>query len=444
MAKLYKIREQDLDEELLKRLFSSGNTGIDLETVLNDYFKKTDKIGVENIDQDFIEELKAEVSDIQIDLSNYREKTVLIGMEDLTAELSGTIEDLQKQIDGITGASDLANIAEQLNKIKTDINDCKIAIETNKDLAKQYTDEKINIVIEDLGLAKEKLVFLESKINTEVRFKSEKIVEDDLEEDLLAKINAAYEAKDKKLNDLEYTGSPHKILTVDSENHITSSEILILGYFLKDESVVNTFLENKTIGLFFDVTNNIKYELMSREVEKTVVDPETEEKTASTTTEYYYEATKEFFNSDTNYRYRLLFDQYSKTLYYLGENQLHTLISSGMSESGGIEQDTVTKKITFKETSPSWKEEVTDSGDTFHSISFEKEIDDTIISDVYMLDGTQYRNSVVDIFVTDTTITIKSQDPFTGYFLLDSVTTEDADQLESIAKELDELNGEVV
>lgn len=444
MAKLYKIREQDLDEELLKRLFSSGNTGIDLETVLNDYFKKTDKIGVENIDQDFIEELKAEVSDIQIDLSNYREKTVLIGMEDLTAELSGTIEDLQKQIDGITGASDLANIAEQLNKIKTDINDCKIAIETNKDLAKQYTDEKINIVTEDLGLAKEKLVFLESKINTEVRFKSEKIVEDDLEEDLLAKINAAYEAKDKKLNDLEYTGSPHKILTVDSENHITSSEILILGYFLKDESVVNTFLENKTIGLFFDVTNNIKYELMSREVEKTVVDPETEEKTASTTTEYYYEATKEFFNSDTNYRYRLLFDQYSKTLYYLGENQLHTLISSGMSESGGIEQDTVTKKITFKETSPSWKEEATDSGDTFHSISFEKEIDDTIISDVYMLDGTQYRNSVVDIFVTDTTITIKSQDPFTGYFLLDSVTTEDADQLESIAKELDELNGEVV
>lgn len=440
MAKVYKIREQDLDEELLKRLFSSGNTGVDLETVLSDYFKKTDKIRKENIGDDLLEELKSEVANIEIDLSNYREKTVLIGTEDLSAELTETLSNLQKQIDGITGTTDFSDISTQLTKLKSDIDAIQSQVESNQELAKQYTDDKIEIVTEDLKSAKTKLSYLENKINNDVRLKSEKIGETDLQKDLLNKINEAYLNKDKNLNDMTFNGTTNKFITVNSSRKLTSSEILIIGYFLKDESVVNTFLENKTIDLFIDITNNIKYELKEREIETVASEPVEE----ASTTEFYYEATNNFFNTTNEYKYRLLFDQYSKTLYYLGENRLHTLISGNTSSEDTPVSDTITKKITFKNTSPDWTEELNEFDETIYSISFEKDIDDTIISDVYMLVGSQYRNSVVDIFVTDTTITIKAQDPFTGYFLLDSVVTESAEQLEAIAKELDIINGEVV
>lgn len=444
MDRLYKIREQDLDEELLKRLFSSGNTGIDLETVLNNYLKKTDKIRKENIDDDLLEELKTEIANVEIDLSNYREKTELIGEEDLSAELTETITNLQKQIDGITGTTDFSDISSQLVKLKLDIDTIQSQIESNQELAKKYTDDKIEIVTEDLKLAKTKLTHLETRLNNDVRLKSEKINEDDIQEDLLEKINSSYEAQNRTLNDIDFLGTKGKFISLGSENKLASSEILILGYFLKDESVVNTFLENKTIDLFFDISNNIKYELLQREIESTTTDPETQEEVSSTTTEFYYEETPNFFNSDNEYKYRLLFDQHSKTLYYLGENRFHTLISGNTSIEDTSNPDTITKKITFKNTSPDWIEETNEYDDTIYSIAFDKDVNDTIISDVYMLVGSQYRNSIVDIFVTDTTITIKAQDPFTGYFLVDSVVTEASNQLEAIAQELDVINGEVV
>ena len=307
MAKLYKIREQDLDEELLKRLFEAGNTGINLETILHDYLKKTDKITADNFDEDFLEELAEYIAETELDLSNYREKSVLIGFDDLTSEVSGTILDLKKKIEGIAGTSDLTEVMNKIAVLQTEIDDCKTAIETNEELAKQYTDEKIQILTEDLNSAKNRLTALETRFNEDVRLKSEKITEDDLSDELREKINR--------------------------------------------------------IG------------------------------------------------SGAN-----------------GEG------------SGAVSPATSTVRVSFDEQSDDWVEE-SRGDDVIYSITFEKSATDTITSDVFMLDGNQYRNCLVDIYTTDETITIKAFTPFTGYFLLDMIFTE-AEQLREIAERLDEINGE--
>lgn len=307
MTKLYKIREQDLDEELLKRLFEAGNTGINLETILHDYLKKTDKITTDNFDKDLLEELAQYIAETELDLSNYREKSVLIGFNDLTSEVSGTILDLKKKIEGITGTSDLTEVISKIAVLQAEIDDCKTAIETNEELAKQYTDEKIQILTEDLLSAKNRLSALEARLDDGVRLKSEKITEYDLSEELREKINR---------------------------------------------------------------------------------------------------------------------------------------IGSGTGDSGDgtINPVTATIKISFDESSNNWITEG-EVDDVIYSITFEKSASDTITSDVFILDGEQYRNCPVDIYTTDETVTIKALAPFTGYFLLDAIFTE-SNQLREIAERLDEINGE--
>ena len=440
MAKLYKIREQDLDEELLKRLFSSGNTGINLETVLNDYLKKTDKITKSNIDEELLAELKESISQTEIDLSNYREKSVLIGMDDLTSELSGAIIDLQKQIEGLTDGSDVSNLSGQLDKIRTRIAEIQIEVEENKSLA----DDKISILTEDLILAKERISALENKIKYNVRLKSEKIEENDLSEELIEKINEAYDNIGVSLNELEFKGDKGKFISLDDGNHLRSSEILIFGYFLTDETVINTFLENKTIKLFFDLTNNIQYRLKEKEITTTTTDEETGEEVEVVTKEYYYESTEQFFNTNTEYKYRLLFDQYSRTLYYCGQSSIHTLIKSGGASTETNGDPTTVVKRKFTENSINWIEEYTDDGDIVYSITFNKGINDAVISDVYMLEEEQYRSCIVDIYTTDATVTIKAMTPFTGYFIMSAVEVSAIEELDNVAERLDEINGEVI
>ena len=453
MANIYKIREQDLDEELLKRLFSSGNTGIDINAVLNEYLKKTDKINASNIDEVFISDLKKELGQIDIDLSNYREKSVLIGMDDLTSDLSGIILDLQKKIEGVTGGTDLSEIENQLNKIKTGITELQSEIKSNKSL----TDEKITILTEDLDFAQDRIASLENKTN-DYRLKSEKITEEDLTEDLTGKINAAYESIDRTVNELRFNGTVGEFVTVSNENKLVSSEILVPGYFLTDEELINTLLENKNYNYFFDLNNNIKYELYERKVPVTEINPETGEETPVTeinpetgeeipvtTSELYYEAIENGLGT-TDYKYKLLFDQHTKTLYYYGKTRLYTLLSSGDINTGTevtTEPISVVKR-TFSETSPDWVEEPIDETTSNYSITFDKSPADAVISDVYMLDGTQYRNCIVDIYTTDLSVTIKAVAPFTGYFVLSAVKTAADEELENVSGRLDEINGEVV
>ena len=447
MAKLYKIREQDLDEELLKRLFSSGNTSIDLETILSDYVKKSEGLTADDLDPDFLEELRKELSGAEIDLSIYREKSVLIGIDDLSSEVIGLLNDLQKQLEGITGTSDLENISEQLRKLQTELDNCKMVIENNKALAEQYTDDKIAIVTEDLASASRRISVLETKINEEVRLKTELIAEEDLEEALFNKINEAYSKANRIINEIDFEGTANKFITANSSKRLMSSEFLIPGIFIEDESIINILLENKTTRVFFDIQNEVKYELNERKVENTTTDPETGEETTSITTELYYEIIENALGPNSEYRYRLLFDQYTGSLYYLGETRLYTIFKKGDSEIEDDNEETVNTtvtKVSFKETSVDWNEEYIDSDTINYSITFDKPVTDTIISDVFMLDGTSYRNCMVDIYVTDTTITIKAIAPFTGYFLMDTVEVASQDIIDDTAERLDEINGEVV
>ena len=68
-----KIRERDLDEMLLKKMFSHG-AGINLDNILSSYLKKTDVLTESNIPASYTETLNKRIKDLQTQLTNLQSK----------------------------------------------------------------------------------------------------------------------------------------------------------------------------------------------------------------------------------------------------------------------------------------------------------------------------------------------------------------------------------
>lgn len=122
MKSINKIRERDLDDSLLKKLFNSG-AAVNLDSVLTSYLKKTDIILESNIPQSYTQAWKTRINQIQ---------TQLDGLQRQYGSLSGT-GNLQ---------TDLTNLQNRLNALEQAINGFRNADGTTlADTVKQHTNQ---------------------------------------------------------------------------------------------------------------------------------------------------------------------------------------------------------------------------------------------------------------------------------------------------------------
>lgn len=199
-----KIKERDLDEVLLKKMFSHG-AGINLDNILSSYLKKTDVLTESNIPASYTETLNKRIKNLQTQLTNLQSKYT--SGDEYSSELnnkintlSSNLDLLKKQVAGIT-ASDgtsltdavsnnknkIQQLTEQINTMQTDLNSSLEKIKSLPSTEKITSlDSRIEEVNNRFNTIKTEL---EDEFNNEYRHLDTPIAKSDLDNALQSTIN---------------------------------------------------------------------------------------------------------------------------------------------------------------------------------------------------------------------------------------------------------------
>lgn len=203
-----KIRERDLDEVLLTKMFSHG-ASVDMSSALANYLKKTDVLAESNIPTSYTDTFNKKVSDLQTQLDGLQKKCTS-GAENDT--------ELQTNINSLT--SQLNNLKTQVSQITaSDGTSLADAVNTNKKKIEDLT-EQLASVQSDLNTSLEKIKAMPSadKITT----LSSRIEEvnnrfNTIKSEIKSEFDSAYRRTDVKITKNDLDASLQNTLTKAEE-----------------------------------------------------------------------------------------------------------------------------------------------------------------------------------------------------------------------------------
>ena len=261
-----KIKERNLDPELLGKIFTGGK--VDMSAILSSYVNKySDKITADMLDDAYQKSLAQSLDALRDTFKLYRNKADKITSYDLDANLLNLLDQIQERIDSLqqnSSASEVDGIKNTIEQIQTtlagytNIGD-KIANEVSNQISRKLIDT--NSSVEEFA---NKLNELDKKMSQSFRSADEKIKESDLGNDILKKINKINEL-DQRIDSTQQTrtenGSIGQWMSITTGNVATGKEIFYDASVAYSSTEIDAMKKNNETPII-DVPNCAMYELV--------------------------------------------------------------------------------------------------------------------------------------------------------------------------------------
>jgi hypothetical protein len=247
----------------------SGTTAYDdnelrqrIKDIEDNYFTKNDYIIINNGN---IEELNKKVEALENQSSNYRDKSTEITTNDIEANFTTRVDNLETRVNYLsTVGVDVAQVQQQVQNVISQMNLQSDILDAVKQDITNETGTKIDNLQKEVDVLDGRVTSLESKVSNDVRLKSDKIEEKDLDTALTLKLDNIQTNTDaiSDLNDKisNLTGTTeYEVQEEDIDLSTCNSQV---GYYIVNPSLCSD-LPSDNAGLFnsyvSNSTDNVKY-----------------------------------------------------------------------------------------------------------------------------------------------------------------------------------------